>query len=277
VNSNALQRFNTAFKLDIPEEYQFTVDQHDYPYLTKEVPYQSRRGTGHVRALGRYYIDNGQCYPELTSYLRQIIESFSDVRNQPVTLQLINYLGGGTGSAAVPLLIGLMLDIGRESGCKFNVRCVGLAPILKKENRNIIPNRHISNTIVCLQEYQPLVRNLTEKSAYPIELPLYSEEERVFTFMNPPLDTFVILLVKRTEDGLQYPPRAGQLIQNLLETALKTSDSVAIGPDNLRAEGDYYESLLSQQEHGLNLDSVGCLPKSIQQNSNAYPELFEIT
>jgi len=60
-----------------------------------------------------------------------------------------------------------------------------------------------------------------------------------------------------------------------LGAALETSDSIAIGPEDLRAEGEYYESLLTQDEYGQDFDSVESLPSSMQRNSNAYPELYD--
>lgn len=266
-----------TFELKVPGELQFKSDQLSYSYLPKSVSYRSCGGTGHVRALGRYYIDNEQCLPDLTDFLQELIEPLGAPGKQTITIHIINYIGGGTGSATTPLLIGLIEEIGNEFNCQFNIRVIGLAPQFREGADITVPKRQISNSVVSLQEYRPLISGLAQQTRYPIELPLHSTDQDVLVFETPPINTYLILPVERTKDGLQYPPQASQTIRRLLAKESETSNSVVINSQNPHRKIGYYKSLLSQNQKSLNLDLFESISKPVLRNSNAYPELYEIT
>lgn len=151
-------------------------DRHYLPDVPDLVP---SAGTSRRRPLGRLLVDSagdtGALLESVQSTVASVAEAVADPKASPLSLWLVNSLGGGTGSGAFPLLALLLAESARTYPGSVDVFGAGSLPRLDELDKRLgSPGGepvHYANAYTALRELRTLM-DLDGQSPYPLEVTL---------------------------------------------------------------------------------------------------------
>lgn len=215
----------TRLSLSIDEDY-VQQDRQGYPYLTQTLSIPLR-GTARQRPVGRYALDN-RGVPGFDNTFRKLKDEITDyVSRQKASLGpatgslnifLVNSLGGGTGSGAYPLLLGMLADIKgslvQNHEITIYLSGVGIVPEVTFDvvagSRDALSDEatFLPNAYAALSDLEKLTE-LSASKDQSVSIPIYAQmygasqhdSPEEIRLEKPPFDDYWLIGVAESEIG----------------------------------------------------------------------------
>lgn len=219
------------------------VDHADRHYLAGEPDLVPSAGTSRRRPLGRLLVDSAgdtsALLESVHSTVAEVAETVADPEASPLSLWLVNSLGGGTGSGAVPLLALLLAESARAYPGPVDLFGAGSLPRLDELDKRLgSPGGepvHYANAYTALRELRTLM-DLDGETTYPLEVTLDASPRGIrtdaATIEENPFDAYWLLGIEEDDRfDPDYFQRMNDIVAHLVlyVSALDSRDWFSTG------------------------------------------------
>jgi hypothetical protein len=199
--------------------------------------------TSRRRPLGRLLVDSagdtGALLESVQSTVAEVAETVADPEASPLSLWLVNSLGGGTGSGAFPLLALLLAESARAYPGSVDLFGAGSLPRLDELDKRLgRPGGepvHYANAYTALRELRTLM-DLDGETPYPLEVTLDASPRGIradaATIEENPFDAYWLLGIEEDDRfDPDYYQRMNEIVAHLVlyVSALDSRDWFSTG------------------------------------------------